>query len=123
MESMIGKDLNISVNTIIVNKIIQCCDDWFVNLIVASIEEPHQRLVYIGLQDPQKLLPEINHAIENNDLVKILIQYIMKSREELGLISGNTHPHEYRKNIAQSLYNLCLGEKENLKSSGMKSLI
>lgn len=117
-----NSDLNVIVDKIILNKIVDCCSDWKVNLIICSVKEPHNKLIYIKLNDPHNIIPNLNHVIENNDMVKKLISYFIKSDEELELVSGNTSPKEYRINIAKVLYNLCLGDKENIEKTSIKLL-
>lgn len=121
-ETYAENDLKVEIENIIVSRGVDCCTDWKVFFAVCSVKKPHERLVYIKLTDPYNILPKIDHVVESNDLVKKLISYFMKSNEELDLICGNTNPKDYRKNIATTLYNLCLGEKEEVKENRMKSL-
>ena len=119
---MDSENLKVQVDKIIVSKGVDCCSDWKVFFAVCSVKEPYERLIYIKLTDPFNILPKIDHVVEKTDLVKTLIQYFMKSNEELAEISGNTNPKDYRKNIAQTIYNLCLGEKEEINNNKMKPL-
>ena len=115
-------ELRIEVENIILSKTLDCCTDWKVYFAVCSVKKPHDKLVYIKLTDPYNILPKINHVVENNDLVKRLISYFMKTNEELDLLCGNTNPKDYRNNIAITLYNLCLGEKEEIKENYLKCI-
>lgn len=113
-------ELPIFVNQIINNYKIICDYELSISLIVCSINENIEnktllknnndinKLLYIKLIDDSNLFPKIEHIIEKNKLIDTLIQYITMSSDELQHLCGNTSVIQYRIDIANILYDLCI---------------